>query len=102
MTTETYTALELLRQCNNLLECVFWAADSDDARGQAISGTIMEAQEKLEAAVGQHDRDTSNPLSHMETSGAHVAAAPSHGSRGAPIAAGAMRMPFKKAPDPVS
>jgi len=51
MTTETYRALEFLRQCNNLLECAFWAADTLEERGQAISGTIMEAQEKLEAAV---------------------------------------------------
>jgi hypothetical protein len=52
MTTETNRALELLRQCNDLLECSFWAASTEeDARGQGISGTIIAAQDKLEAAV---------------------------------------------------
>jgi hypothetical protein len=51
MTTETYRALELLRISNNLLECAFWAADSLDDRGAALTSTIMEAQQKLEAAM---------------------------------------------------
>ena len=51
MTDKTFRALELLRISNNLLECAFWAADSLDDRGPALTSTIMEAQEKLEAAV---------------------------------------------------
>jgi len=59
MTTETYKALEFLRQCNNLMECAFWASNSfDDERDEAISGTIMEAQEKLKAAVSLLNAET--------------------------------------------
>jgi DNA-binding IclR family transcriptional regulator len=59
MTTETNKALALLRKCNDLRQCSFWAASTDDdERGQAISATIMEAQEKLEAAVSLLNGET--------------------------------------------
>jgi hypothetical protein len=51
MTTEIYRALEILRQANNLLECAFWAAESLDDRRAALTTTIMEAQDKLGAAM---------------------------------------------------
>jgi hypothetical protein len=41
------------------MECAFWASNSfDDERDEAISGTIMEAQEKLKAAVSLLNGET--------------------------------------------
>ena len=56
MTAKIFRAFGFLRLSNNLLECAFWAADSLDDRGPALTSTIMEVQEKLEDAVALLER----------------------------------------------